>query len=363
MQGWLNRFSLSQKNLLGFGLILALMVAIAVLTMVNMNKVAHEVEEVVERGQPAAFAADTIRIQVERGVGALGFYLQSQRDEDLARFRDALEKVQAARAELARYRDNAGGKLDEQLDRFTATAEKIITISGDEAANNPGMQYANVHANPLQREISGLLGQLLNAEENADASRYSRRRLVMDLARLQADWGNVVAGLRGFISFRSPALRENFNLYANQALERSQKIAEEYDYLLTFEQLDAIEQLNEKLPQFIEAANRAFDIHASEKWRMDAYLVRTELTPVFKEIEESVESIVERERGEIAERSKSLTAALESTSNWQIGSVAAGILVVGLLAWLSVLTISRPLQHIANRMCDIAEGDGDLTQR
>ncbi len=363
MLGWLNRFSLSQKNLLGFALILTLMVAIAVLTMVNMSKVAHEVEEVVERAQPAAFAADTIRIQVERGVGALGFYLQSQRDEDLARFRDALEKVEAARAELARYRDNAGGTLDEQLDRFTATAEKVIAISGDEAANNPGMQYANEHANPLQREISGLLGQLLNAEENADASRYSRRRLVMDLARLQADWGNVVAGLRGFISFRSPALRENFNLYANQALERSQKIADEYDYLLTFEQLDAVEQLNEKLPQFIEAANRAFDIHASEKWRMDAYLVRTELTPVFKEIEDSVESIVQRERGEIAERSKSLMAALESTSNWQIGSVVAGILVVGLLAWLSVLTISRPLQHIANRMRDIAEGDGDLTQR
>ncbi len=367
MLGWLNRFSLSQKNLLGFGLILALMVAIAVLTMVNMSKVAHEVEEVVERGQPAAFAADTIRIQVERGVGALGFYLQSHRDEDLARFRDALEKVEAARTELARYRDNAGdnagGKLDEQLDRFTATAEKIIAISGDEEANSPGMQYANVHANPLQREIAGLLGQLLNAEENADASRYSRRQLVIELARLQGDWGNVVAGLRGFISFRSPALRENFNLYASQALERSQKIADEYDYLLTFEQLDAVEQLNEKLPRFIEAANRAFDIHASEKWRMDAYLVRTELTPVFKEIEQNVESIVERERGQIAERSKSLMAALEATSNWQIGSVVAGILVVGLLAWVSVLTISRPLQHIAGRMRDIAEGDGDLTQR
>ncbi|MFP4252594.1 MAG: HAMP domain-containing protein, partial [Guyparkeria sp.] len=363
MLGWLNRFSLSQKNLIGFGLILALMVAIAVLTMVNMGKVAHEVEEVVERGQPAAFAADTIRIQVERGVGALGFYLQSQRDEDLARFRDSLEKLEAARAELARYRDNDGGKLDEQIDRFTSTAEKIITISGDEAANNPGMQYANEHANPLQREISGLLGQLLNAEESADATRYSRRQLVMELARLQGDWGNVVAGLRGFISFRSPALRENFDLYASQALERAEKIVDDYDYLLTFEQLDAAEQLTEKLAAFIEAADRAFDIHASEKWRMDAYLVRTELTPVFMEIEESVESIVERERGQIAERSSSLLAALDSTSNWQIGSVIAGMLVVGLLAWLSVLTISRPLQQIASRMRDIAEGDGDLTRR
>ncbi|MFW6020998.1 MAG: methyl-accepting chemotaxis protein [Guyparkeria sp.] len=363
MLGWLNRFSLSQKNLIGFGLILALMVAIAVLTMVNMGKVAHEVEEVVERGQPAAFAADTIRIQVERGVGALGFYLQSHREEDLARFRDSLEKLEAARAELARYRNDAGGKLDEQIDRFTSTAEEIITISGDEAANNPGMQYANEHANPLQREISGLLGQLLNAEENADASRYSRRQLVMELARLQGDWGNVVAGLRGFISFRSPALRENFDLYASQALDRAEKIVDDYDYLLTFEQIDAAEQLTEKLAAFIEEADRAFDIHASEKWRMDAYLVRTELTPVFMEIEESVESIVERERGQIAERSSSLLAALDSTSNWQIGSVIAGILVVGLLAWLSVLTISRPLQQIASRMRDIAEGDGDLTRR
>lgn len=363
MLGWLNRFSLSQKNMFGFGLILALMVAIAVLTMINMNKVAHQVEEVVERGQPAAFAADTIRIQVERAVGALGFYLQSKRDEDLARFRDALEKVDAARAELARYRDSSGQVLGEQIDAFAGTAEEIIQISDDEALNNPGMHYANLHANPLQREISGLLGQLLNAEESADASRYSRRRLVLDLARLQADWGNVVAGLRGFMSFRSPALEENFNLYASQALERAEKIKNEYDYLLTFEQLDAVEQLTEKLPRFIEAADEAFEIHKSDKWRMDAYLVRTELTPIFREIEQSVESIVEREREQIKERSESLLAALESTSNWQIGSVIAGILVVGLLAWLSVLIISRPLKEIASRMRDIAEGDGDLTRR
>ncbi|KTG16835.1 MULTISPECIES: methyl-accepting chemotaxis protein [unclassified Guyparkeria] len=363
MLAWLNRFSLSQKNLVGFGLILALMVGIAVLTMVNMNKVAHQVEEVVERGQPAAFAADTIRIQVERAVGALGFYLQSQRDEDLARFRDALEKVEAARQTLAQYRGDSGGELGQRIDRFTATAEKIIAISGDEAANNPGMQYANVNANPLQREIAGLLGQLINAEQNADASRYSRRALVLDLARLQADWGNVVASLRGFMSFRAPALRENFNLYASQAIERAEKIAQDYDYLLTFEQLDAVEQLNEKLPRFVEEAEHAFDIHASEKWRMDAYLVRTELTPIFEQIESDVEAIVERERHEIAERSESLLAALDSTSNWQIGAVIAGIVVVGLLAWLSVLIISRPLQRIAGRMHDIAEGDGDLTQR
>ncbi|MCL7745104.1 methyl-accepting chemotaxis protein [Guyparkeria hydrothermalis] len=363
MLAWLNRFSLSQKNMVGFGLILALMMGIAVLTMVNMSKVAGQVEEVVERGQPAAFAADTIRIQVERAVGALGFYLQSQRDEDLARFRDALERVEAARQTLAQYRGDSGNELGQRIDDFAATAEKIIAISGDEAANNPGMQYANVNANPLQREIAGLLGQLLNAEQNADASRYSRRQLVIDLARLQADWGNVVASLRGFISFRAPAMRKNFDLYATQAIERAEKIAQDYDYLLTFEQLDAVEQLNEKLPKFVAAADHAFDIHASEKWRMDAYLVRTELTPIFKRIEQDVESIVQRERREIAERSDSLLAALESTSNWQIGAVVAGIVVVGLLAWLSVLTISRPLQRIAGRMHDIAEGDGDLTQR
>jgi len=363
MLAWLNRFSLSQKNMVGFALILALMVGIAVLTMVNMNKVAHQVEEVVERGQPAAFAADTIRIQIERAVGALGFYLQSRRDEDLARFRDALEKVESARATLAGYRGEGSNALGERIDRFAATAEKIIEISGDEATNNPGMQYANLNANPLQREISGLLGQLLNAEQNADASRYSRRQFVLDLARLQGDWGNVVASLRGYMSFRSSALRENFDLYAGQAVERAKKLAADYDYLLTFEQLDALEQLNEKLPQFVAAAEKAFDIHASEKWRMDAYLVRTELTPIFKQIEQDVESIVARERREIGERSEKLSAALQSTSNWQIGAVIAGIVVVGLLALLSIVMISRPLKRIAVRMRDIAEGDGDLTQR
>lgn len=363
MNTLLTRFSISQKNLFGYALILALMIFTAVLTYVNMNRMQFLANDVVSQRQPAAFAADAIRVQLERAMASVGLYLQSKSKADRLRFDDALKGLDEAKDKLKAHSDLNLTKLDADLTRFKKEAKNVMTISADPAQNMPGMEYANKNLNPLSIQVSGLLGQVLSAEQTADAGQYSRRALVLDIARLRGDWGDVVAAFRGFMAFRSPSLRKNFDLYSREVENRVDTIKNKYGSQLTFEQEDAIDQLTTLLPKFVKTADEAFNLQMSEKWRMDSYLVRTQLTPTFDKIEKTVHQVVEHERSSIKDQSDALDERTVSTTYWQIGVVLAGIILVSILAFMSVVTVTWPLRKVAERMRDIAEGEGDLTQR
>jgi len=363
MNALIARFSISQKNLFGYALILALMVFTAMLTYVNMSKMQSLAGDVVTKRQPAAFAADAVRVQLERAMASVGLFLQSKNDSDRKRFDSALKGLDAAKIELQKYSNSDLTALNRELAKFKKDATEVMSTSADPDKNMPGMAYANSHLNPLSIQVGGLIGQVLSAEQTADAGQYSRRALVLDIARLRGEWGDVVSAFRGFMAFRSPALRKNFDLYSASVEQRVEQIKKKYGFQLTFEQEDAIEQLQKILPKFVKTANTAFDLQLSDKWRMDAYLVRTELTPIFGQIEKSVEKIVSHERGRIKEQSAALDDRITSTTFWQVGIVLMGIILVTILALMSVLTVSLPLRKVAERMHDIAEGEGDLTQR
>lgn len=363
MNRWISRFSIAQKNLFSYGLIVVLMCSMAILTYFNMNHIQGMTKEVIGQRQPAAFAADAIRVQLERAMAAVGLYLQSKSPADKQRFEEAISGIAKEQAALKQHSDESMDGLDAGLKTFVADANEVMTISTDDKLNMPGMEYANQNVNPLSIQIAGLMGTLISSEAEADAGVYPRRALVLDLARLRGEWGDVLAGLRGFMAFRSPTLEKNFNLYTAEVLKRTQDINANYGKLLTFEQQDAIDQLLKMLPQFIEQAGKAFAIHKSDKWRMDAYLVRTKLTPAFTEVESTVDHIVKNEQTLIDGQSKVMDQSISNIAIGQVGLVVLGIVVIVFSALLSIFSISSPLRQVAERMRDIAEGDGDLTRR
>jgi len=317
---------------------------------------------VTQERQPAAFAADALLIELERMVSSLGLYLQSKDTRDRDRFEQARRAAADSQQQLAGFSDADFSELNGQVRAFTALAAQIMDITADENRNMPGMAYANAHANPRAMVISQHTATLLR--EEAETRFDPRRRgLVMELAHLRADWNNVLAALRGYLAFRSSALDENFSLYLGQVMDRVDDVQSRYSYLLTFEQEEAIEELARILPEFAEAARTAFDMHAADDWRVDAYRVANELIPAFARIEGTVTAIVDAERRAIDEQTRLLGDTIGQTwfASGLIVVVAIGLVVV--LASLSVLTLSMPLKQVALRMRDIAEGEGDLTRR
>jgi methyl-accepting chemotaxis protein len=117
------------------------------------------------------------------------------------------------------------------------------------------------------------------------------------------------------------------------------------------------------MTEFANHLKELINIHSSEKWRMDSYLIRTEIGPLVSEIGKHVSKMVTSLRQQASGTSKDLASQIAGT----IGLVFA-LLVIGVLVGLAgAFFISRaivgPLVKTQAAMSDIASGNGDLTQR
>ena len=148
MNRWISHFSIAQKNLFSYGLILVLMCSMAILTYFNMSRIQGMTKEVIGQRQPAAFAADGVRVQLERAMASVGLYLQSKSPADKKRFDEAIAGISQEQAALKQHSDESLDGLDAGLKTFVTDANEVMNISADDKLNMPGMEFANENVNP-----------------------------------------------------------------------------------------------------------------------------------------------------------------------------------------------------------------------
>jgi methyl-accepting chemotaxis protein len=96
---------------------------------------------------------------------------------------------------------------------------------------------------------------------------------------------------------------------------------------------------------------------------MDAYLIRTEVSPVLDRIDNKLQRLSHYLRDRTNNSSQELIAQTQTTTNVVSFLLVAGIGVGIMLAWLMTRMIVTPIRAVAAAMEDIADGDGDLSRR
>jgi len=130
----------------------------------------------------------------------------------------------------------------------------------------------------------------------------------------------------------------------------------EYEDLFTLEQIDSYEKFSELLPTFMGNLDRLLKLHGSDRWRSDAFLIRSELTPLLNETNTLINELIEHQRKEIT---ISQTAAAGLYSQKRLEFFIIGILsVIGIIAiaWLLGRNITMPLQKAVDMAERIAKG-------
>ncbi|MCG6968149.1 MAG: methyl-accepting chemotaxis protein, partial [Gammaproteobacteria bacterium] len=132
---------------------------------------------------------------------------------------------------------------------------------------------------------------------------------------------------------------------------------------LTFEQEDAIPFLKDAIARWETHLQAVVELHKSDKVRMDAYLIRTEIGPVLQSIDNKLRELSHNLRDRTNNSSQELIAQTKTTTKVVTFFLLAGIGVGVLLAWLMARMIVTPIRAVASAMEDIADGDGDLSRR
>ncbi|RDH88207.1 MAG: methyl-accepting chemotaxis protein [endosymbiont of Escarpia spicata] len=362
---------ISHKILIGFAVVLVVLVASSGLTLFSLQKVRHAVFDVVEERQPTALLSAELATQLHNAYRVLGFYLLSKEQTHLKSFEQKMNAVTATLQNLRALPSISGDpdarmlveSIAVELEHSTSVQKELLASAADNEKNFPGIAHANQYVNPLNRSLLQLATQMIESEleEAEGAEDSSRLALLSAVNELRYSWSTVMGSIRGYLAFRNQAQLENLALYMERAREQIDKVSA-YGEALTFEE-EALEQFTIDYAVFDQAQKKMVEIHGSDRWRTDVWLIKSQIIPVFNTIDAKVNDLVERQKTAIHETSNELLAEAESTNRLVLFLLVSGLIIGLLIAVVISRMVSVPLRHAAGMMDDIASGDGDLTRR
>ena len=395
----LDSWSIRRKLGAAFGLVLAILLAVSLAGLRGAWSTEENAHRMVAKLQPAVLAVMRVDNRVHAAAASMGFYLKSGESLHRERYRgdiqDLQEAVEQARSALGVLGDlglkSEFEALAEQVDAFAAFEPRLLALSSEPASNMPAMALAERELNPRHMVILQAMGEMLTSEREAQEEIQAELEAVLDapldefglpvktidpefgdrlasrtavlgaIQDLRYSWGQVINGMRGFLAFRDPALRENTGLYLAQNEAALQRLQEKSDQL-TFEQTDAIERILVERSAYVDALQQMFEVHGGERAFADVYLVRQEIGPLMHRLSDNAGALVRELRERIQVQSEDLAAQAASTRGLVWVLLLSGMFIGLLVAWLISQAISRTLNAVVEAMQEIANGDGDLTR-
>ena len=367
----LNNLSIRNKIWGGFGLILTILAIVAVSAATSLSKTEKSVDHVVNTIQPMVLASNDLTSVLNETSGALGYYLLSKENSfkrDYVKGLESIKKSLSTLLSLVKNESVSGEtrellvQIDSDVNEFSSYKDRMLDLAANEMKNKPGLAYSGREINPLSQQILQLMSQGIMSELEESAS-AKRRELLVDLQDFRYAWANVMNGARAFMAFRNKSSIDEFNLYMEQSENKLNKIKKEHGNILTFEQVDAIDQIVEKKNQFKTNFDKTKEIHGGDKWRTDIYLVRTELGLIIDKIKRNLSILVEKQRHLIESESQDLLSFVSGTKVFVYTMLFVGMILGIALAWAVSFMITCPINSAVEAMKDISEGEGDLTSR
>lgn len=353
--------SVRQKIGIGFGGLILLMTISIGITLVKLSDVADVTHSVIEERQPAANLFQRLAQDLNLATTLLHSYLQTgelaHRKDFAIVEQDIMEgittghsiKLNHENSEIARKQLLHAERL---FVKFRDYAAQLYEMR-DNNSNNRGLVLAQETLNPPASQFLGLVNTLLASDDLASSSPKMITASNM-LHELRYSWVQMMSSLRIFIVTQSESHRTNFNTFSTRSEELLKQLTE-MDLDIGFGEL---EEMVTARTEYVSNLQPVFDLFASDNWRADAFLIKTEVNPLLEELRGIFEGIADEQLDQARKSGEVLTEA-----NQQIQLSTIIILVVALvLGMLLAVRITGGIVPPIQRLMAAAEGvaHGDL---
>jgi methyl-accepting chemotaxis protein len=365
----INRLTVRQKIWGGFGFMLAILAIVASIPLLTFTDVQSKVSHVTNEVQPALIASEELAKHMNEASARLGFYLASEDEHNRREYQDAVDKVDGDIKQLNENPSISGDaesvtlveSISADVIKFKEYGRQAIDLVTNVSKNYAAMAYSQQSLNPTAQEMLQIMSAMLQSEADEKAT-PQRKKLLMDLGDLRYTWANLMAALRSYLVLGSPDVLKSIYDFGETS-ETMVKRLKSQESLMTFDQLDGMERLISLRKEFMKNIEGLVAIQKGGKRRMDAYLIRTEVGPLLDRVFKNLNTLVEKQVATTNDISKSLSTRLDAAVAFILVLFLVGIAAAVLVAWIIDALITLPLQRAAAAMQDIAEGEGDLTQR
>ncbi|MCP4698630.1 MAG: hypothetical protein GY862_17525, partial [Gammaproteobacteria bacterium] len=278
------KLSIKQKLFFGFGLMAGLGILVAGLAGSALWIMKLNFTSIIEEGEPMSRQTMMLSEQIKQAEASLGFFLLSKENlhkqayvEELGQLNNTLEELK----KLKSAREDAKVKgwintIETNLRVFQSYRDSMLELAGNDLKNFPGRGYAVENIDLVLRSILESIANMLDDEQND----MNRMDVFINLYELRYAWANISAEMRAYMAFRGNDSLKNAALYIESAAALEDKFKTNYGDDLTFIQEEELTQLTGLRPQFLLHLKEMVRLHGGEQWRLDAYVVRTEITPL-----------------------------------------------------------------------------------
>lgn len=362
--------SIRVRIMFGFGMIIAILLAVSLSTLSRFVHLSNGINDVTEDIQPVVLTAQNLETSLESAGNSLGFYLLTKSDDYKDAYFSHLEKSTKLASKLSAFsfvadNNNYSTRVDTvatDLQKLTIYKKRMVELVNSDVENTPGLKISVERSNPLAQQLQALISQMIDSdleEDNEDGKRSEYRKALYDLRYYNAQ---LLGELRTFLAFRA-AVNVNNMQSVQDVMSIKLKIVTDNSDLYTFEQEEAIDKLLSAYKGFREGLKDVIKVHASDQYRTDIYLVKTEIGPLVSKIERTLGSLVNELKEVIHSTSIELQEEADSASTQVLTWMVIGVVFGVLVAFFMSRMITLPINAAVHAMEDLAEGEGDLTRR
>ena len=361
--------TLSQKIIGGFSAVGFLFLLVIGVSLYSAHNSSTMVSTITEKIQPAVLLSGDLRESVEAASASMGFYLLSKEEQHKNNYVSQLEDIKKdvqLLSELEVIKDdetslNLMSEITAGLEKFYTFQDKVFQYAENDAENYPALPYGAVNINPLSQQLLQIVSMMILSEEEEDAT-AKRKKLLKELGELRYVTSAIMGGIRAYLAFRNPAAVDEVNLYTEQldtVLQRVRGFSDD----LTFEQEEGIEEFAEILGRFQANFKIMYDMHRSEKWRMDSFMLRTEISPLIDEILVVTGKLVDRQSKRANTLAEKMVVEATAINSMFIGLAILAVILIAVIVYVIYQFSIKPIRKTVRALENISSGEGDLTRR
>lgn len=373
MTRFLSGLSIQKKIRYGFGVIWIALAVITIQAVINLAMVRSNVTEVIEHKQPIVLEVMQMGTVLEKTHNALVVSMLLQKTDLLDTYSQKTLKLKSLLESLHARQESQKNpeilaKIDSvktSIDSLESKIDQVAKLQQHHTNNYPAFEYSNQELLPLAMRLQQIITAMVNSElEELETDRQGILSLIIEL---QKNWMNVINSLRGYMAFRTDAMAEiteNSLDQVEQGLRKLRLIQQGNTNIeLTFIEEETIGQAIEVYQEYREVYMVMKSIHSGDKWRMDTWLMKTQIEPIFMTMQQDLQQIASFYQQQVQAQSESVV----ESSLWNI----VALLTFSLLGQLFAMQVSsritrevvEPIKTVSDAMADIANGQGDLTSR
>ena len=362
------QLSIAKKLSAGFGTQVVIIIVLAVVVLTQVNTVNRKKHQVLNQNVPSVKHAIAMQgeihhaLSMHRGYMILG--LQALADERVATWDKIAEHITVLEGLSSSWENpetvNAFAELKEVMGQFRSAQDEIAAIAhtdNDVPAKTMFFDEAMPHGRKMMDSLDAILVKERSEEATAD------RKLLVEY--VSAAKGHMLLAAKAITAYLVSGDEYSLECVGEEvaACQASVDRLMTKTHLFTPAQKKDFDNYISERELFLAKAKEVVKLRSSKDWCQSEHICLNSVTPLATKADQLLSTIVTNETEAEAISKAELTGAGEQLK-WitLIAATIATLIGVSIAVFLS-RQITGTLNNLLVRIKDIAQGEGDLTQR